>query len=690
MPTGIFERQDQARLRTWLLVGVFALVLLGLLVLMNALILFMVHPHFIPGFSTPLGQPDRLAEGLADARGLMIGFSAALLALIAWSALRMILRLRAGGRAIAQDLGGEPVKADSSDPGERRLRNVVEEMALAASVITPGVYVLRDEPGINAFAAGLTPAESVVTVTRGALDKLTRDELQGVVAHEMGHIVNGDTRLNTWLMAIVHGLEAVAMTGHRYMRSHRRRPRRHHRLPGAGRAPRGGGSTLVFGLSMYLLGLLGVFCSRLVKAAIVRQREWLADAAAMQYARYPEGLAGALKKVAAGRRLGSALLADRRQEVSHMLFAPGLGFADTLLAMLSTHPPLEERIRQLDPGYRSHELDDVRERMHALLQQRQREREQGEPEPVAEVVEDTGDDASRVPSAQRGGVLNDAVILSALAGAGSAGSLGLRRDRAELAGVARPLYDAAKDPERVRGLIIYLLLAPEVEVRRRQLEAVTAAMGEPVQADVLALLAEYGRLSNPAHRLPLLELALPALKGMEQGQQVQLLAAVGRMLRCTDGLAVHEYALSRLLQLQLRGATAAAEQTDEVVALHESMDHAALVLGVLAEQGCPDDPEGAYQAGMAAMLVPAPPTRNVPEAWVAPVTRALATLAHLDGAGRRTFMRGLAATAAHAGEVTVAEAELLRVIVVSLHLPVPLILPTDAMAGPAGEADAEA
>ena len=689
MPTAIFERQDQARMRTWMLIGVFALVVAGLLFLVNTLLLFMVHPQFLPGLSAPSGQPAQLSEGIADARGLMTGFSLVLLALMGGAMLRMVLRLRSGGRVIAQDLGGEPVKADSDDPGERRLRNVVEEMALAAGVITPGVYVLREEPGINAFAAGLTPADSVVAVTRGALDKLTRDELQGVVAHEIGHIVNGDTRLNSWLLAIVHGLEAVAIQGTIYMSVPRHGRGSHRRAPGVtrDRDPHGAG-TLAFGVSMYLLGLLGVFCSRLVKAAIVRQREWLADAAAMQYARYPEGLAGALKKVAAGRRLGSALLASRRQEVSHMLFAPGLGFADAILPLLSTHPPVEERISALEPRYRSWELDDVRQRMNELMQQRQAERQRGEPDIAADAMEDTGDE-SRVPSALRGGPLNDAVLLSTLAAAGQAETLGLRRNRAELVGVARPLHDAATDPARVRSLAVYLLLADDVEARRRQLEEVTATLGDAVHADVLALLAEYGRLPTPAHRLPLLELALPVLTDLPEAHRARLLAAVGRLLRCNGGPRdVHEYAVSRLLQLQLMGDNGG--DAGEPMPMHACMDEAALVLGLLASHGCPEDPEGAYQAGMAAMLVPSPPSRQVPDAWIVPMTRALNTLAALDADGRQNLTRGLAAAAAHAGEVSVAEAELLRVIVVALHLPVPLILPTDAMSGVSGEASAEA
>ena len=690
MPTAIFERQDQARLRTWMLIGLFALVVTGLLVLVNTLLLFMVHPQFIPGFSAPVGQSAPLSQGIADARGLMIGFSLTLLALMGGSMLRMMLRLRrSGGRSVAQDLGGEPVKADSDDPGERRLRNVVKEMALAAGVITPGVYVLREEPGINAFAAGLTPADSVVAVTRGALDKLTRDELQGVVAHEIGHIVNGDTRLNSWLLATVHGLEAVAIQGSIHMSQSGRRWGSRRGGRGVDRDPAGsGGSALVFGVSMYLLGLLGVFCSRLVKAAIVRQREWLADAAALQYARYPEGLAGALKKVAAGRRLGSALLANRRREVSHMLFAPGMGFADAMLPLLSTHPPVDERISALDPRYRRWELDDVRQRMNELMQQRQVERQRGAPQEATEAMEDTGDE-SRMPSALRGGALNDAVLLSTVAAVGHAEALGLRRNRAELVGVARPLHDAATDPARVRSLAVYLLLDPDVDVRRRQLEEVAAALGDAVHADVLALLAEYGRLPTPAHRLPLLELALPLLAELPEAHRTRLLAAVGRLLRCNGGPRdVHEYAVSRLLQLQLMGNGGGS--AGEPVPMHACMDEVALVLALLASFGCPEDPDDAYQAGMAAMLVPSPPCRQAPEDWVVPMTRALSTLAALDTDGRQNLTRGLAAAAAHAGEVSVAEAELLRVIVVALHLPVPLILPTDAMSGVAEEASADA
>ena len=270
--------------------------------------------------------------------------SAGLLGIIALATAGFILlaslfrhfRLRAGGGSVAVALGGEPVLPEDRDPGRRRLQNVIEEMAVASGIPAPQAYVLEHERSINAFAAGHSTADAAVAVTRGALDGLSRAELQGVVAHEFSHILNGDMRLNIRLMGYLFGILAVSTIGRLMLRGGG------HRGIRLGRS-RGGGIFALAGAAIFVLGYEGVFCGRLIQAAVSRQREFLADAAAVQFTRQTEGLAGALRKIA-GLPARSWLGAPRAEEVSHMLFANGRrGFA----RWFATHPPIEARLAAL-------------------------------------------------------------------------------------------------------------------------------------------------------------------------------------------------------------------------------------------------------------------------------------------------------------------------------------------------------
>jgi Zn-dependent protease with chaperone function len=215
-----------------------------------------------------------------------------------------IAQLRGGGRVVAEQLGGRLLNPDTTDPSERQLMNVVEEMAIAAGTTAPPVYLLDQEDGINAFAAGFTPGEAVIGVTRGAARRLSRDELQGVIAHEFSHILNGDMRLNIRLIGLLHGILIIGMLGYFVLRmtafsGHRARRSRDQGNP----LP-----LLAIGVGLMVVGFFGTFFGNLIKAAVSRQREFLADAAAVQFTRQPGGIAGALKKIgalAAGSRSGA-------------------------------------------------------------------------------------------------------------------------------------------------------------------------------------------------------------------------------------------------------------------------------------------------------------------------------------------------------------------------------------------------
>ena len=215
--------------------------------------------------------------------GIVAGLN---LLVIGGASFSKIIELRGGGEHVASSLGGIRVPASTNNPAERQLLNVVEEMAIASGISVPPVYILRHEPTINAFAAGFTPADAVIGVNQGTLDALNRDELQGVIAHEFSHILNGDMRINIRLIGILFGIQMLATIGYFVLRGmgggygHRRQ-----RSNGDGKG--GAGAILVIALALLVFGAIGQFFAKWIKATLSRQREYLADASAIQFTRNP-------------------------------------------------------------------------------------------------------------------------------------------------------------------------------------------------------------------------------------------------------------------------------------------------------------------------------------------------------------------------------------------------------------------
>lgn len=323
-----FEHQDQARKNTKLLVAYFVIAVAGIIasVYFASLLIF-----YGTQFQQQSGGPTP-ALALWDPR-LFLYVVIGTLGVVAIGSLYKTAALSKGGSAVAESLGGRLVSPDTTDPDERQLRNVIEEMAIASGVPAPEIYLLDDEDGINAFAAGHTPSDAAIGVTRGCMTLLNRDELQGVIGHEFSHILNGDMRLNLRLMGAIFGIVCLTVIGRVLLYSRGGR--------GRGRNP-----MMLLGLALIVIGAIGVFFGRLIQAALSRQREFLADASAVQFTRNPAGLSGALQKIGG---TGSRLASAHAEEASHMFIGNGLG--KPLLRMLATHPPLEARIRAIDPGW---------------------------------------------------------------------------------------------------------------------------------------------------------------------------------------------------------------------------------------------------------------------------------------------------------------------------------------------------
>lgn len=633
-----FEYQDQARRRTrWLLV-VFILAVLAIVVAVDAALLV----AFGIGAGGSLAASPDFWNSLASNRALLLGGSVVTVLVIVGASLYRMATLSRGGGAVARSLGGVPVEADSQDPLRTRLRNVVEEMALASGVPVPEIYVLEQEEGINAFAAGFTPSDAAVAVTRGALEQLDRAELQGVIAHEFSHILNGDMRLNIRLMGVLFGILVLALAGRRVLTGMRF-------SRGSGRKGSGGAVALV-ALALMAVGYVGLFLGRWIKAGVSRQREYLADASAVQFTRHPEGVAGALKKIAL-HRPGAVLEADT-EEVAHMLF--GQGFASRLFA---THPPLIERIRRIEPRFNPAELERMRRQRDAAARAR-------EEAPAAATR--SGAPARDTPGFDVERLIRDI---------GRPGWDQIVAAAALAASLPGDLVTAARSAEWAPEALLRVLLDERPGIRDRQLLAVARHLGADSERQVRFLEQATPQISV-RQRLPLLEIAFPALKRRPRALIERFLACVEEVVRADDRIDTFEYLLGSVVRLHLRDALVpAAAAPRGRLTIGEATPDVAVVLSIIATHGHDDAgaAEAAFRQGMkmAGLREPEPFRRQTE--WADALDGALTRLDHLVPADKERVLRAMVGTVLADGAVVARELELLRAAAAAIHLPVPLI-----------------
>ncbi len=630
-----FESQDRSRRRTRSLLALFFLAVVAIILAVNVIVLIafgqIEHPREPFLSATFIHRHLELIAWTSLLTGSVIGFA---------SVYRM-LNLRGGGGVVARELGGTLVEPDVTDPLRRRLRNVVEEIAIASGVPVPEIYVLEQEEGLNAFAAGYSPADAAVTVTRGLLENLNRAELQGVVAHEFGHVVNGDMRLNLRLIGVLFGILVMTVIGRRVLFSMR-----------YSRNSRGNGGIAILGLALMLIGYIGLFFGRVIKAAVSRQREYLADASAVQFTRQTEGIAGALKKIGAAD-IGSILRADA-EEVSHMLFASG--FVPQIFA---THPPLLDRIRAIEPGFDPAELKAVRERM-----QRHSEAKRAADEQAA---------ATSVRPRGPGSLpLTPDLLIDRL---GQYGPGQIATAAILAAAIPTPLERAAHSMEWAPEVVCYLLMDRDAEIRERQLLMVAQVLGAESKAQVKTLLSVEPNLA-PELRMPLLEITFPALRRRPEAELTALLALIDRLIHVDGRVDVFEYSMARLLTKQIddalhpaRSRTAGRRRLAEC--FHEIHD----LLSILAHHGNKDPAaaRAALAAGLRSLERSPVEDAKIGENWPAQLDVALAKLDELRLEDKERLLRAMANTIAYSGEIVPAEVELLRAVCASLHVPLALL-----------------
>ena len=631
-----FARQEAARRTTrWLLVAFLISVVLVVLAIDAVVVLLF-----------GAAEPD------ASPTAAVLGTSVVVLAIICGASLFKTLSLRAGGAAVARSLGGTRIERATSDLALKRLHNVVEEMAIASGVTMPEVYVLENEDGINAFAAGNSPADAAIAVTRGAATRLKREELQGVVAHEFSHILNGDMRLNLRLLGWTFGLLAVAIVARTVLNT----------SPNVSRGSRkdGAGALMLAALAVMLLGYIGVFFGRLLQAAVSRHRERLADASSVQFTRNPTGLTGALLKIA-GTHSGSRLVTPEAEEVAHMLFAAGLP------RLFATHPPIEERLKALDPSFK-------KENLPALAAEAARDAERQRAADTSRTPrpeDEAGADAfSSAPDRNvRGSAAQGIAAL-----AGTMASENVRYAQSARDAVPEGLRDFVQSADHARALVLVVLASKVPEVLTQQRRILESAYGAEFSTRVFGMQALADSLP-PALRLPAIQQLFPALRRLSLRERQQLRDVVAALANADARIDVFECCLTLLLATNLRDEMEAGPLHGSASLLQE-IDAIHTLFVILAIQGTGEDARArrAYEAGISVVLPEhRPPFREVAQ-WPRALGDSLARLTNLRPFAKKVLIEGLVHCIAHDQKLSVEEGELLRTVCAVLHCPLPPIL----------------
>jgi Zn-dependent protease with chaperone function/uncharacterized tellurite resistance protein B-like protein len=667
MATDFFARQDAARRNTSYLVLLFVLGMLGITLAIYFLITTLLY----------FGVDEQARDAsMFLSPGIFLGSAGGSGAVVGLASFIKSMELSSGGGGhVAESLGGQLLTHDTHDPLEKRLLNVVEEMAIASGVPAPPVYIMRNEPGINAFAAGYSPQDAVIGVTRGCLETLNRAELQGVIAHEFSHILNGDMRINIRLIGLIFGILVIGLIGYYTLRAAS--------VSGGRRSNdknNGAAALLALGLGLMVIGYIGTFFGNIIKAAVSRQREYLADASAVQFTRYPDGIGGALKKIG-GLQQHALLESPKASEVSHMLFGEGV---PNLASIFATHPPLDKRILAIDPHWDG-----------KFITPQPSEAPQPEPAPSEKRKPRTPADAlrDRLP-----GGLPPWMVL-----AGAAGALGgdeaeepkpmesgtLRTsvdtigqpsgDHMVYAQIIREhipeeLQTAAHDPYHARAIIFALLLNDDPAPRQKQIDVLTHRGDPGMASETARLWTAVSQLPNQ-YRLPLVEITMSTLRQLTETQRTQLFANVDALIHADEKIQIFEWILQQLLQHHLTAKPKPPRMKYRTLAGLEKPISVLLSIMAQASGREPERIQAAFQAGAERLKPLAVELLAGNECGPSALSGALSMLYDSAPQVKQQIIRALEAAIGADGTVTLTEAELFRVMADLIGCPVPPLLP---------------
>ncbi|MFT5301311.1 MAG: Zn-dependent protease with chaperone function [Mariniblastus sp.] len=659
-----FAAQELRRKKTKWLVLLYGLAVLFIILGIYAVIAISL------GFAKPS------AEGMASFfnPGLFALVAAATILVVGLGSLYKTMELRSGGQHIASLMGGTRIPASTTDLAERRLLNVVEEMALASGVSVPPVYIMKDEPGINAFAAGYSPADAVIGVNRGTIEQLNRDELQGVIAHEFSHILNGDMRMNIRLIGILFGIQILAMIGYFLLRAFGTGGRRSSSKDGGGQA-----AILGIALAFLIFGSIGQIFARMIKASISRQREYLADASAVQFTRYPAGLCGALKVIGSTAR-GSAIESKEAESMSHMFFANG--FSSKLSGLLSTHPPMIPRIQKLD-----HDFDGdfkgyfkVRQKMADARAKRraQEEAKQKKRQPMTPI-------GSMFPAEIAEKFSLDPEILIAAIGAPSPQDV--NRSNELINKLPPQITEAAHHPYSARCIAFATLLSDDDSMRAEQLRLIGNSEGQPTWETTKQLLPLVAQLEL-SDRLPVLEMIHGSLSDLSPQQYVQFRKTVEGLVGLDNKTSLFEFVVRHHLLMHLDRRFSIKPPPSVKFKTTKSLEREIeLMLSAFASASTTDsvlddvkelEPAAVEQSYRLAMQVAgfgdAAQSQAKLKSWeVEQLEKCMLSLQRSSPAVKKQFLKAAAVLITFDHEITIAEAEFFRAVAESLDCPVPVL-----------------
>jgi len=506
-----FQSQDKARTNTKKLVLLFALAVISLILLTNVFLVAIFT--YLEGSVLTM---QSFSERFNWDTFLLVG--AGITTVIIITSLYKIISLSGGGSKVMSYMNAELVIHDTGDAGKQKILNVVEEMAIASGTPVPPVYLL-DEPGINAFAAGLSIRDAAIGITRGAINNLTRDQLQGVIAHEFSHILNGDMRLNLRLIGILHGIMIIGLIGRFFMYSGSHRSNSKN-------------NNMLIGLGLMVIGYAGTFFGNWIKAAVSRQREYLADASAVQFTRNPDGIAGALIKIG-GYDYGSQLQNPQGSEISHALFSEGVTVY--FKSLFATHPPLAVRIKKILPDWNGEfDLSDTVKHDAKFTNDSSNE--------------ELGNHAQYAPfSGDAGGVVISSLLTEEIINSvGQTKYENLQQAQKLILDLPPALYQSTHEPHGARAVMYFLLLNKDADIRQKQLQYCSEHTDAGVYPELQKFESSIAEI-NTKYRLAIIDIALPALRQLSVQQVSQFKKNFIALARMDSKISLFEWAIQKII-----------------------------------------------------------------------------------------------------------------------------------------------
>lgn len=634
-----FQHQDLARRSTLRLIIFFLLAVVSLAVLTNVLV--MVAFGFI--------NTDALSSNIELQQFDWATFWKILVvicSIIAISSVYKIISLAGGGARVAEMMGAELIVDGSDDINKQKILNVVEEMALASGTPVPPVYLMQED-AINAFAAGYQPGDAVIGVTRGCIEKLSREQLQGVVAHEFSHILNGDMRINIRLIGILHGILIIGMIGYFMLRTG---------AHSSGGSKRDGGGIVLLGAGLMAIGYAGTFFGNLIKSAVSRQREYLADASAVQFTRDPNSIAGALKKIG-GSVNGTVLKNPHASEISHTLFCQGI--TTHFNNLFATHPPLQSRIKRVDPNWDgAYDFDEVIEQ--ATQDRSQQEEARNKKQTLASVILAS---AALEQSAQGDHI-------------GNPSEQHFEQAREVLSHLPKILLNAAHEPHGACALIHFLVLDKNIEIKDKQLHYLMIHANPGVYKEIKKMSSQVSELV-PEYKLPLVDLALSALRQLSQQQYTLFKNNLVAMVEMDSRMSLFEWALQKIVFHHLDGVFEKRPlQKFRHTTLANSQHACSILLSALAWSGKQDsiDEQTAFNAASTHLDKINIKLLDKKSLSLQKLNQAVDELARLKPLQKPKLLQACAACILADNTITQLEAELFRAFANTLDCPMPPLM----------------